>query len=154
MQRVALRGETALIQGGSFKVMLATSSAALTPDTNTVADIYTELITEGNGYTHAVGFNISADSSGFDVATEDDTADSGYVQCKDVQWTASGGSIPASGTARYAILTDAFGGDAATVTQIQGRHIWYYWDLATDVSVSDTQRLTLEDSTITIVEPS
>lgn len=61
------------------------------------------------------------------------------VQIKDVSWTASGGSIPSSGSgARYAVLTD----DNATVGN---REVLAYWDLTSDRTVSDGQTLTLQD---------
>jgi hypothetical protein len=71
--------------------------------------------------------------------TEDDTNDRGLVQVKDIAWTASGGSIPASGNgARYAVLTD----DNGTVGS---REVYAYWDLTADRTVSVGQTLTLQN---------
>lgn len=129
-----------LIRGATlptnFYIILYTSASAPTADTNTNSDL-TE-IAAGNGYTTG-GFQLTPNATDFDVLTEDDTNDRGLIQIKDVAWTASGGSIPASGSgARYAGMTD----DNGTVAS---REIWWYWDLTTDYSVSDTQALTLVD---------
>jgi hypothetical protein len=80
------------------------------------------------------------------VWTEGDAGDQALIQIKDLVWTASGGNLPASGDgARYAVLTD----DNAT----QGdRECYFYWDLVSDRTVSDTQTLTLEDCEIQINE--
>ena len=122
---------------------LVTTDNVPGPGTNTLNDL-TE-INAGNGYT-AGGFSLTPNTTDFDVLTEDDTNDKGILQIKDVQWTATGGNIPASGNdARYAVLTD----DNATVTD---REVYAYWDLSTDRSVSDGQTLTLQDCEIDINE--
>lgn len=125
----------------NFYIALVTSAVAPVADTNTFSEL-TE-ITAGNGYT-AGGISLTKNSTDFDVLTEDDTNDRGLVQLKDIVWTASGGSIPASGSgARYAILTD----DNAT----QGsREIITFWDLVSDRTVSTGQTLTLQDCEIRI----
>lgn len=120
----------------NFYVALVTSATAPTADTNTLSDL-TE-IAAGNGYTSG-GYSLTRNSTDFDVLTEDDTNDRGLIQIKDIAWTASGGSIPDSGSgARYAVLTD----DNGTVGS---REVYAYWDLAADQSVSDGQTLTLVD---------
>jgi hypothetical protein len=119
-----------------FKIALCTSATAPTADTDVLADL-TE-IASGNGYT-AGGATLSRNSTDFDTIEEDDTNDRGYIRIKDVVWTASGGSIPASGNgARYAVLLD----DAATPNLLA------YWDLQSDRQVSDGQSLTLQDCEI------
>lgn len=120
----------------NYYVALVTNAAVPTVDTNTFSEL-TE-IAAGNGYT-AGGISLALNSTDFDVLTEDDTGDLGKVQVKDLVWTASGGSLPASGNgARYAILTD----DNAT----QGsRLVLAFWDLVSDRSVSVGQPLTLQD---------
>lgn len=136
----ALRGGTIPT---TFYVALFTSAAAPTADTNTKSQL-TE-IANGNGYTTG-GLAVNNDSTDFDTLTEDDGADRGYIQIKDLVWTASGGSLPASGSgARYACLTD----DNAT----QGsREILFFWDLGADYSVSSGQTLTLQNLEIRINE--
>lgn len=129
----AFRGATI---PANFYVALITSGTTPTVDTNTMADV-TE-IAAGNGYTSG-GFQLSRNSTDFDVLSEDDTGDLGSLQIKDIVWTASGGSIPASGNgARYAVLTD----DNGTVGS---REVYMWWDLTSDRSVSDGQTLTLQN---------
>lgn len=136
----ALRGGTI---PANFNVFLATSAVAPTADTNTKSEL-TEVAT-GNGYT-AGGISVSHNSTDFDVLTEDDTNDRGLIQIKDLVWTASGGSLPASGNgARYALLTDA----NAT---LGSREVLFYWDLGADYQVSSGQTLTLQNLEIRINE--
>jgi hypothetical protein len=120
----------------NYYVALCTSAASPTVDTNTLSEL-TE-IAAGNGYT-AGGISLTKNSTDFDVLTEDDSGDLGKVQVKDLTWTASGGTLPASGNgARWAVLTD----DNAT----QGsRLVLAWWDLVSDRSVSSGQPLTLQD---------
>lgn len=120
-------------------VALCTSAATPTVDINTFSEL-TE-IAAGNGYT-AGGISLARNSTDFDVLTEDDATDVAFVQIKDVVWTASGGTLPASGGgARWAILTD----DNAT----QGsREVYAWWDLASDRTVSSGQTLTLQNCEI------
>jgi len=120
----------------NYYVALVTSAATPTADTNTLSEL-TE-IAAGNGYT-AGGISLTKNSTDFDTLTEDDSGDLGKVLIKDLTWTASGGTLPASGNgARYAVLTD----DNAT----QGsRLVLAWWDLVSDRSVSSGQPLTLQD---------
>lgn len=118
-------------------VLLATSAATPTADTNLVSDL-TQIAT-GNGYSDG-GYQLTPGSTDFDVYTEDDTNDYAFVQLKDVVWTASGGSIPASGNgARWAVLTT----DEGTVAN---RQIEVAWDLSSDRTVSSGQTLTLQNA--------
>jgi len=120
----------------NFYVALVTDATAPDQDTNTMSDL-TE-IAAGNGYTSG-GYQLTKNSTDFDVLNEDDSNDRGDIQIKDVVWTASGGTIPDSGDgARYAVLTD----DDGTVAN---REIYAYWDLASARSVSDGQTLTLQN---------
>lgn len=120
----------------NFYLFLATSAAAPTADINTKSEL-TE-IAAGNGYP-AGGISINRDATDFDVLTEDDANDRALVQLKDLVWTASGGSIPASGSgARYGILTDDNG-------TLGSREVWAYFDLASDRMVSSGQTLTLQN---------
>ena len=127
----------------NFYVALVTDATAPDADTNTLGDL-TE-IADGNGYTTG-GYQLTKNSTDFDVLNEDDTNDRGDIQIKDVAWTASGGSIPGSGNgARYAVLLD----DNATVAS---REVLAYWDLTSSRSVSDGQTLTLQNLELRINE--
>lgn len=113
---------------------LVTSAVTPTKSTNTLSEL-TE-ITAGNGYTSG-GIAVSRNSTDFDTLTE---ADPVVLQLKDLAWTASGGSIPASGSgARFAVLTD----DNGTVGS---REVYAYFDLGSDRTVSTGQDLTIQDA--------
>jgi len=128
----------------NFYVALVTSAVEPTADHNSFSEL-TE-ITAGNGYATG-GFQLAKNSTDFDVLTEDDTNDRGYIQIKDIVWTASGGTIPDSGDgARWAILLD-------DVVTIAGREILAYFDLSSDRTVSDGQTLTLSNSELRLDEP-
>lgn len=120
----------------NFYVALVTSANVPDADTNTLSDL-TE-IAAGNGYTSG-GESLSRNTTDFDTLNEDDSANQGEIQVKDVSWTASGGSLPSSGSgARYAVLLD----DNVTVGS---REVLAYFDLSSDRSVSSGQTLTLQD---------
>lgn len=119
-----------------FYVALCTDAATPTVDTNTFADL-TE-IPAGNGYT-AGGISIARNGTDWDTLTEDDSGDKALIQLKDEAWTASGGTLPASGNgARWAILTD----DNATQSS---RLVIAWWDLVSNRIVSTGQPLTLQN---------
>lgn len=130
--------EQSLANGAEPTVMylaLITSAVAPTVDTNTFSQL-TE-IAAGNGYT-AGGISLTRNATNF-PATEDDTNDRGEIDIPDQTWTASGGSIPASGNgARWAILTDD------NVTQ-GSREVYAWWDLTSDRTISTGQTLTLQN---------
>ncbi len=120
----------------NFYVALVTDAVAPTADTDTFGELAE--ITAGNGYTSG-GYSLTPGAVDFDVLTEDDINDQGYIQVKDVMWAAAGGGIPAAGDgARYAVLTD----DAGVVAN---REVLSYWDLVSALSVGDGQTLTLAD---------
>jgi len=124
-------------------IALITAATAPTADTNTMADL--TQIAAGNGYTDG-GYQLNRDSTDFDTLTEDDTNDWALIQIKDVVWTASGGSIPASGNgARYAVCTD----DNATVAN---REVITWWDLASEHSVGSGGTITLRNLEIRLKE--
>lgn len=123
----------------SFYVALVKSSATPTRATKTMASLAE--IAAGSGYTSG-GIEVSRDSVDFDTMTENDTTFLVDLELADVAWTATGGSIPASGDgARYAVLTD----DNATVAN---REIWFVWDLGGNRSVTVGQAITLRDMTM------
>ena len=127
----------------NFYVALVTSATAPVADTNTKGEL-TE-IANGNGYVTG-GISLTPGATDFDVLTEDDTNDRGLIQIKDLVWTASGGTLPASGDgARYAVMTDDNGTQGS-------REIYGYWDLVSDRQVSDGQALTLQDCELRINE--
>lgn len=127
----------------NFFIALFDQTTAPTVDTNTKSEL-TE-IPNGTGYTTG-GISLNRNSTDFDVLTEDDTNDRAIVQLKDIVWTATGGSLPTSGTgARWACLTD----DNAT----QGSRLIIDWfDLVSNRVVSDTQTLTLVDCEMRLTE--
>ncbi len=117
-------------------VALCTASSTPSPDTDTLSQL--SEIAAGNGYSSG-GFQLTPNNTDFDVSGEDDANDYGFIQIKDVSWTASGGSLPAAGNgARYAVLTDY----NATVGS---RQVVAFWDLTSDRQVSDGQTITLQD---------
>ncbi len=119
-----------------YSVMLVTSATAPNADTNLMSDL--TQVAAGNGYADG-GLTLSLNSTDFDVLTEDDTNDRGVIQIKDLVWTATGGSLPASGSgARYAVLGD----DNLTVSL---REVYYYWDLVSDRAMTTGESITLKD---------
>ena len=122
--------------GTVFYVALCTDATTPTVDINTLGEL-TQIAT-GNGYSSG-GISVARNSTDFDVLTEDDAADKAYAQIKDLVWTASGGTLPGSGSgARYAVLTD----DNGTVGS---RQVIAWWDLGSNVIVSSGQTLTLQN---------
>lgn len=132
-----LRGETIPT---NFYLALVTNAATPDADTNTKTEL-TELA-NGNGYTTG-GISIAKNSTDWDVWTEDDGNDRALIQLKDEVWTASGGSLPASGGAYHGVLTDD------NVTQ-GSREVYAFWDLSGPRQVSDGQDLTLQDCELRI----
>lgn len=125
-------------------VALVTAATAPTADTNLLSDL-TE-VAAGNGYT-AGGYSLTPNTTDFDTITEDDTNDLAKILLKDVSWTASGGSIPISGSVpRYAVLLT----DEATAAN---RQVICWWDLGTVTSKSSGQTLTLADLEADLLEP-
>ncbi|MEE9302602.1 MAG: hypothetical protein V3U84_02345 [Thiotrichaceae bacterium] len=104
-----------------------------TADTNTMADV-----TNASNYTEE---NLAKNATDFDVITEDDGADTAFVQVRDVVFTASGGTI----TTTFAVLAD----DNATESL---REIYCYWDLGGAQNIPNGDTLTLKDCQQTITE--
>jgi hypothetical protein len=129
----------------NFYVILFTSATTPTVDTNTVGEL--TQIAAGNGYT-AGGYQLNPDTTDFPTLTEDDTNNRAVLLIKDVSWTASGGSIPATGTARYAALTT----DEGTVADRQVLVVWDLDPTGTGVSQADGGRLILRDLAIRVTE--
>lgn len=137
------RGLYRILQGFFRNASLPTTIyARLITESSVVTTINTasELteIQAGNGYT-AGGYGLSRNATDFDVLTEDDGNNRSYVQIKDIVWTASGGSIPSSGSgARFMVLTDDNATDGS-------RDILCAFDLSSARTISDTQTLTLSN---------
>lgn len=120
----------------TFYVALVDASVAPTVDTNTLSELAE--VPAGNGYT-AGGMAVARNGTDFDVLTEDDTANKGFAQIKDLVWTASGGTLPGSGAGvRYAVLLT----DEGTVAN---RQVIAWWDLGSNIIVSSSQTLTLQN---------
>lgn len=127
----------------TFKAALVTTTP--TVDTNTLSDL-TE-VAAGNGYTSG-GINLERSTTGFPNAddSEDDTNDRASVVAKDLVFTASGGTLPASGNpATYVVMTD----DNATVAN---REVLAYWSLGGNRQVTDGNSITIQDATLRLTE--
>lgn len=128
----------------TFKAALVTTTP--TVDTNTLSDL-TE-VAAGNGYTSG-GINVERSATGWPNAddSEDDTNNRGSISAKDLVFTASGGTLPASGNpATYVVLTD----DDATVAD---REVLAYWSLGGNRQVTDGNSITAQDATLRLTEP-
>lgn len=127
----------------NFYLALVTAAAAPGPDTNILSDL--TQIAAGNGYASG-GYQLTPNTTDFDVMTEDDALDKAILQIKNIVWTAAGGAIPASGgAARYVVLTD----DNVTVNS---RQVIKYWDLGGDKTAANGTTLTLVDLEMDLIE--
>jgi len=118
-------------------LVLITNAATPTKDT-TVFSGLTE-IAAGNGYTSG-GYQLTRNTTDFDVAVKDTGNDRGYVQMKNIVWNASGGPIPSSGTGAYhAVLTDDNG-------TLASRLVYAYFDLSGPITASNGQSITLTNT--------
>jgi len=128
----------------NFYVALVTADNVPDADTNTMSDL-TE-ITAGNGYTSG-GYQLDRNTTDFDAITEDDANDRLELQIKDVEWEASGGSIPSGGNdARYAVLTDDEG-------VVADRDVFAFFDLGEGKSVANGYIFRIQDMELRLVEP-
>ena len=108
------------------------------PKTNVLSDL--QEITTGNGYSAGGKAVERGITTGFDTQTEDDDNNQSYLQLQNVEWTASGGPIPASGDGiRYVVLVDD---DARVIC---------FWDIETYDSVSSGQKFTIQDAEISSI---
>ena len=127
----------------NFYLALVTAAAAPGPDTNILSDL--TQIAAGNGYASG-GYQLTPNTTDFDVMTEDDALDKAILQIKNIVWTAAGGAIPASGgAARYVVLTD----DNVTVNS---RQVIKYWDRGGDKTAAKGTTLTLVDLEMDLIE--
>jgi hypothetical protein len=125
-----------------FYGALCTSATAPTQDTNTLGQL-TE-IAAGNGYTSG-GLTVERSATGFPTYTESDASDLAELLIKDLSYTASGGTLPSSGGARYWVLTT----DEGTVGN---RQIIAFADLTSDRSVTSGNSININDTPIQLVE--
>jgi hypothetical protein len=115
-----------------FKLALLKSTYTPNADHATFADVSAHEVAAGNGYSSG-GIDIEASNVGFTADAQDDTGDTGDVTMKDAVFTASGGTLPSTGAARYAVLMDF------NATQANGQLIEVYdlaADKASDVSIT------------------
>jgi len=125
----------------NFYLALCTSTTTPTRATDSLDEL--EEINAGNGYTS--GGSALAAGSAFTVTESDGAGGIGAkVVADDVTFTAAGGPIPSSGSARWAVLLD---GNSSTANVIS------YYDLSSDRSVSDTQFLKIKACEIDLNEP-
>jgi hypothetical protein len=126
-------------QPTNFYIALITATTAPTRAINTFSEL-TE-IANGQGYTTG-GYSLTRNTTDFDTMTEDDSGNTATIYIKNVVWTASGGTLPASGLgASYAVMLD----DNVTIAS---REVLAYWSLGSAISVSSGQSLTLTDLAI------
>jgi len=118
----------------NFYYALCTDATTPTVATNIFSDL-TEVAT-GNGYA-AYGNTVASDTA-FTVTEVDGTPGAKVVVSSQV-FTASGGDLPSSGSARWAVLLD---------TNSASANVLAWFDLNSNTSVSDTQSLTINSSTI------
>lgn len=118
----------------NFYIALVTDTP--TADTNTFGEL--SEMSAGNGYTSG-GIQLAPNSTDFDSLIEDDTNDRANLQIKDIEWTASGGTIPSTGSVpTYAVMI----GDNATVAN---REVFTFWDISTVTVSNDGDILSLQD---------
>ncbi|MCC6629655.1 MAG: hypothetical protein IT340_19935 [Chloroflexi bacterium] len=110
-------------------------------DHDTWSDISTYEVAAGNGYT-ANGQSIAKATlfASDAVVTADLNA---YIRLANVSWTASGGTLPSTGYARYLVLMD----ENATPAN---RKLYAAWDLAANRQVASGQTLTVQNSDLQI----
>jgi hypothetical protein len=143
-----------LIQGGYFLAdgvpttfycaLIDSGSTAPSIDTNTMSQL-TE-VSAGNGYTSG-GVAVPRQTGGGASVVQDNTANTSTLTLADIAVAeASGGTIPSTGTALYAVLTT----DEATVAD---RQIIAYTSLGSARSCPDGKIFKLTDHQIIFEEP-
>lgn len=116
-----LEKEARYRSGATFHIHLCTNATPPTRDTNTLSQL--TQIANGNGYNSTTGVVLTGNSTDFPALTENDSADQAEIQVRAITITASGGTIPPSGSgAWWIVLTD----DHATPGS---RQVLYYRDM-------------------------
>ena len=141
MLNTYFRGET---PPAEFYLVLVASSGSPGDDTKTFGEL-TE-IADGNGYTQG-GVQLTSGSGNFDVLIEDDDNDQAYVQIKDVEWLAVGGSIPSSGNAARCVVLL---GPHATPAN---REVLDWWDFGGDIVAPEGSGILVRNLQTTIRKP-
>ena len=112
-------------------------------DDTTWNDLNGTEIAAGNGYT-AGGIALTRGTTDFDVVISDADADTnnyGYIQLKNIEWTATGTFPSSSDGASYAILMDNAGSSADAT----GNKVIAWFDLGGERTLSSGQKLSLQD---------
>lgn len=129
----------------SLYLVLLTNDTPPTVDANTLADV--SEMAAGNGYTSG-GQAITRNSTDFDSLVEDDTGDSATILIKDIAWTASGGTLPASGN------SPAYWGLTTGEVTVSARQLIAYGDITpTGAVVSAGQAFTVPDAGVKLSKP-
>ncbi len=116
----------------AWKIHLCTSASLPTADTNTLSEL--TQVANAFGYLQA-GYNVPRSTAGWDSITEDDTNDRARALLVDTLVAASGGSIA---DIKSIVVADA----NAT---LGSREIYYYWILATALTLLDGDSVNLKD---------
>lgn len=128
----------------NFYLPMVTAANVPSHSTNTLGQL-TE-IEDDNGYTGG-GYALIPNATDFPTLTENDADDLALVTMKPIAWTATGGSIPSSGSgASYAALTD----DNATPGT---RDVLHFWSLINARTIAVGQAITLPGLTLTLRKP-
>jgi len=121
------------LSADTLKVILMNSTFSFDKDADaTLSDVTSDQLSSGNGYTQ----NDKTLSSV--TLTEDDTNDRSQMTCDDVTWTASGGSIGATGG--FCIYDDTTSDDT----------IIAFCDFDTDYTISDGSSIQIQDIIINL----
>jgi hypothetical protein len=116
------------LSADTIKIILMNTTFAFNKDSHaTLADVTADQLVTDHGYTQ------DNKELANKVVTEDDTNDKCSMTCDDVTWTASGGSIGATGAA---ILYDDTTADDTVIGCI---------DFGTDYTIPDGSSLQLQD---------
>jgi len=141
-QAQSLYGGTALPT--QFHIALGTNVTPPTVDSNTMSDV--SEIAAGNGYTSG-GQVLTRDSTGFPTISEDDVNNWARAVIRVFSFTASGGTLPASGGAiNWVLIT----GPGAVVAD---REIYHFFQTAAPVSLASGQTWEVTGAEIRITDP-
>jgi hypothetical protein len=121
----AFNASTVVPPAHLYAAMVKTFPTALT----NVLGSLTEADGNGSDYV-AGGIQLSRNATDFPSLTEDDTNNAATIQIKDLQWTASGGPLPKTGSVVAIVLTT----DEVTVGT---RQVIAFWLLSGGRSVLD-----------------
>jgi hypothetical protein len=110
----------------NFYIALIASAVAPNQSTATLGQL--TQVAAGNGYPSG-GYPLNPNSA--DFYDSGVTSHKGYQKIRNIQVSANGGPIPASGSVpKYAVLTD-------DNVVIANREVYHYWDLGTVATLND-----------------